>query len=109
MGQAKMAGDLVQRGEFKKAISLGGGLHHAQRNYGEGFCVYNDVAFCGLYLMKTYELERILILDTDAHAGNGTSDYFYEDPRVLFIDLHQDPRTLYPGTGFAHEIGSGRG
>jgi acetoin utilization protein AcuC len=109
VGQAKMAGDLVQSGEFKKAISLGGGMHHAQRNYGEGFCVYNDVAFCGLYLMKTYELERILILDTDAHAGNGTSDYFYEDPRVLLIDLHQDPRSLYPGTGFTHEIGSGRG
>jgi acetoin utilization protein AcuC len=109
VGQAKMACDLVQRGEFKKAISLGGGMHHAHRNYGEGFCVYNDVAFCGLYLMKTYELERILILDTDAHAGNGTSDYFYEDPRVLFIDLHQDPRSLYPGTGFAHQIGSGRG
>ena len=50
-----------------------------------------------------------MILDTDAHAGNGTSDYFYEDPRVLFIDLHQDPRTLYPGTGFAHQIGSGSG
>jgi len=109
IGQAKMAGDLVQRGNFKKVISLGGGMHHAQRNYGEGFCIYNDVAFCGLYLMKTYELDRILILDTDAHAGNGTSDYFYEDPRVLFIDLHQDPRSLYPGTGFANQIGSGRG
>ena len=109
IGQAKMACDLVQAGEFKKAVSIGGGMHHAHSAYGEGFCLYNDVAFCGFYLMQEYKLERILILDTDAHAGNGTSQYFYEEPRVLFIDLHQDPRSLYPGTGFTHQIGSGRG
>jgi len=109
IGQAKMACDLVQGGEFKKAVSIGGGMHHAKPAYGEGFCIYNDVAFCGLYLMQEYELERILILDTDAHAGNGTSEYFYGEPRVLFIDLHQDPRSLYPGTGFAHQTGSGSG
>jgi len=59
--------------------------------------------------MEKHGVERILILDTDAHAGNGTCEYFYEDPRVLFIDLHQDPRTLYPGSGFAHQIGAGAG
>ncbi len=109
IGQAKMACDLVLGDKFKKAVSIGGGLHHAKPDYGEGFCLYNDVAFCGLYLMQEYKLERILILDTDAHAGNGTSEYFYGEPKVLFIDLHQDPRTLYPGTGFAHQIGSGEG
>ncbi len=109
IGQAKMACDLVLGDKFKKVVSIGGGLHHAKPDYGEGFCLYNDVAFCGLYLMQEYKLERILILDTDAHAGNGTSEYFYGEPKVLFIDLHQDPRTLYPGTGFAHQIGSGKG
>ena len=109
IGQARKAGDLVQAGEFKKVVSIGGGLHHAKPSYGEGFCLYNDVAFCALYLLQEYKLERILILDTDAHAGNGTSEYFYEEPRVLFIDLHQDPSTLYPGTGFAHQTGSGNG
>jgi len=109
VGQAKMACELVQGGTFEKVISIGGGLHHAKSSYGEGFCLYNDVAFCGLYLMKGYNLDRILILDTDAHAGNGTAEYFYEEPKVLFIDLHQNPRTLYPGTGFAHQIGSGEG
>lgn len=109
VGQAKMACHLVQGGEFKKAVSIGGGLHHAKPSYGEGFCLYNDVAFCALYLRQEYKLERILILDTDAHAGNGTCEYFYEDKRVLLIDLHQDPRTLYPGTGFAYQIGSGDG
>ena len=109
IGQAKMAGDLIQSGKFKKVVSIGGGLHHAKRNYGEGFCLYNDVAFAATYLIEEYELARILILDTDAHAGNGTGDYFYKNPKVLFIDLHQNPRTLYPGTGFASDIGSGEG
>ena len=109
IGQAKMACNLIQGGKFKKVISIGGGLHHAKPSYGEGFCLYNDVAFCALYLIQEYKLERVLVLDTDAHAGNGTGEYFYGEPRVLFIDLHQDPRTLYPGTGFAHQIGSGDG
>jgi len=109
IGQARTACELVQDGTYRKVISIGGGLHHAKPSYGEGFCLYNDVAFCGRYLMKKYKLDRILILDTDAHAGNGTAEYFYEEPKVLFIDLHQDPRTLYPGTGFAYQIGSGEG
>jgi len=109
IGQAKMASKLVQEGKFKKVVSIGGGMHHAKPSYGEGFCIYNDVAFCALYLMQECKLQRVLILDTDAHAGNGTAEYFYEDPRVLFIDLHQDPRTLYPGTGFTHQIGVGKG
>ena len=109
IGQAKMACSLIQQGEFSKAISIGGGLHHAKPAYGEGFCLYNDVAFCAKYLMQEYKLDRVLVLDTDAHAGNGTCEYFYEEPRVLFIDLHQDPMTLYPGTGFAYQIGSGDG
>jgi acetoin utilization protein AcuC len=109
IGQAKMAGDLIMEGKFKKVISIGGGLHHAKKNFGEGFCIYNDVAFCAKYLIEKYNLKRILILDTDAHAGNGTLEYFYEDPRVLFIDIHQDPRTLYPGTGFIEQKGAGKG
>jgi acetoin utilization protein AcuC len=109
IGQAKAACDLIQDGKFEKVVSVGGGLHHAKPSYGEGFCLYNDVAFCAVYLIEKYVLERILVVDTDAHAGNGTAEYFYEDPRVLFIDLHQNPRTIYPGTGFVHQIGSGKG
>lgn len=109
IGQAKAACDLIQDGETRKAISIGGGMHHAKSNCGEGFCIYNDVAFCARHLQHKYKLDRILILDTDAHAGNGTAEYFYEDAAVLLIDLHQDPRTLYPGIGFADQIGSGDG
>jgi acetoin utilization protein AcuC len=109
VGQAKLAADLVQTGKYSTAVSIGGGLHHAKRANGEGFCLYNDVAFTAIYLLEQYHLKRILVLDTDAHAGNGTAEYFYSDPRVLFIDLHQDPRTIYPGTGFVSNIGTGEG
>ena len=106
VGQAKMACDLVQGGEYKKAISVGGGMHHAKQRFGEGFCIYNDVAFSALYLIDKYKLERVLVLDTDAHAGNGTSEYLRSNPNVLYIDIHQDPATVYPGTGFVQEIGA---
>lgn len=109
VGQMKKACDLVQEGKIRKVISIGGGLHHAKPSYGEGFCVYNDIAFGAKYLMEKYSLKKILILDTDAHAGNGTMEYFYEDPRVLFIDIHQDPQTIYPGTGFTWQIGEREG
>jgi len=108
VGSSLKATKLVFEGKFKKAISIGGGLHHAKRNFGEGFCLYNDVVICAKNLLNR-GLKRILILDTDAHAGNGTKEAFYEDSRVLFIDIHQDPKTLYPGTGFIEEIGRGKG
>jgi len=108
-GASIMAGELVWEGRFTRAVGVGGGLHHARSNYGAGFCIYNDVAICTRNLIQKHGLERVLILDTDAHAGDGTCEIFYEDPKVLFIDMHQDPRTLYPGTGFSFDIGAGRG
>lgn len=109
IGQVKNGCDLILEDKYRKIVVLGGGLHHAKPSFGEGFCVFNDVAFAAKYLIEKYNLKRILILDTDAHAGNGTKEYFYRDNRVLFIDVHQDPRTLYPGTGFIEEIGEGEG
>ncbi len=102
-----LAGELVQEGKFEKSVSIGGGLHHAKPRYGEGFCVYNDVAISVKHLIKKYGLNRIMILDTDAHAGNGTCEAFYSDPRVLFIDIHQE--YIYPGTGYEDEIGVDKG
>jgi len=93
--------------DYFRAANLG--LSYPGSFYGEGFCIYNDNAFAAKYLMERHGIERVLILDTDAHQGNGTCEYFYSDSRVLFIDLHQDPRTLYPGTGFVDEIGEGPG
>lgn len=102
-----LACDLVQEGRFEKVVSLGGGLHHAKPRYGEGFCVYNDVVIAARHLIERHGLRRILILDTDAHAGNGTCEAFYSDPKVLFIDLHQ--KFIYPGTGYEDDIGEGDG
>jgi acetoin utilization protein AcuC len=93
----------------RDGLALGfGGLHHAGPDYGEGFCILNDIAVAVKVLLED-GYERIAILDTDAHQGNGTMDIFWHDPRVLFISLHQDPLTLYPGRGFTGEIGEGSG
>jgi acetoin utilization protein AcuC len=107
VANAILAGDLVLEKKFEKVISVGGGLHHAKSGYGEGFCVYNDVVICVKHILQKFSLDRVLVLDTDAHAGNGTCEAFYSDPRVLFADLHQE--YIYPGTGFENEIGQGKG
>lgn len=81
VGQAKKASDLVKN-KHRIAISIGGGFHHAKPNYGEGFCLYNDVAFAAKYLLEARGTDRIMILDTDAHFGNGTYEYFSDNPEV---------------------------
>lgn len=102
-----LACDLVLEEKFNKCVSIGGGFHHAKPDFGEGFCVYNDVVICTKHAIEKWGLDRILVLDTDAHAGNGTCQAFYADPRVLFVDLHQ--RSIYPGTGYEDEVGKGEG
>ncbi|MGD2200218.1 MAG: histone deacetylase family protein [Candidatus Bathyarchaeota archaeon] len=109
VGASVRAGEMVVSGEVAVAEGVGGGLHHAGRGYGGGFCVYNDVAICTLNLLERLGLDRVMILDSDVHAGNGTMDIFYGDPKVLFVSVHQDPRTIYPSTGFIHQTGEGAG
>lgn len=108
-GGAIRCGKLVWEGKARCGISLGGGYHHAGRDYGGGFCLFNDVAVMVEFLRTVYGVKQFLILDYDVHFGNGTSDIYYADPSVLYISLHQDPRTLYPGTGFVEQIGEGAG
>ncbi len=83
--------------------------HHASRARGGGFCYFNNLAVMIERMKREFKLRRVFVLDFDAHHGNGTQDIFYEDPSVLFLSLHQNPATLYPGTGFVHELGSGEG
>jgi acetoin utilization protein AcuC len=109
VGGAIECGKAVFDGKAKRAISIGGGYHHAGRNHGGGFCLFNDIAVLIEYLRIKYDVKRFLVLDYDVHFGNGTSDIYYRDPSVLYISLHQDPRTLYPGTGFVWQIGEGEG
>ncbi|EZQ10874.1 MULTISPECIES: histone deacetylase family protein [Acidianus] len=71
----------------------------------QGFCIFNNVA----YAIKKLGLKNVAVIDFDVHYGNGTQEIFYRDPEVLHIDIHQDPGTLYPGTGFPEMIGEGEG
>ncbi len=101
-GSGLQAVDLILGGGTAHTF---GGFHHAGRNFGEGFCIYNDVAIAAKAALGRHGLKRVMVLDSDAHQGNGTMDIFYDDPRVLFVSIHQDPRTIYPGKGFVWETG----
>lgn len=79
--------------------------HHATRTETMGFCLISNVAVAAAHLADRGE--RVLVVDFDAHHGNGTQDIFLDDPRVMFVSLHQWP--LYPGTGWFDEIGVGGG
>lgn len=81
--------------------------HHALRDRGMGFCLFNTVAIGAHYLKQHYGAKRVLIMDWDVHHGNGTQDAFYEDSSVLYLSTHQYP--YYPGTGAMEEIGVGGG
>jgi acetoin utilization deacetylase AcuC-like enzyme len=77
--------------------------HHATPSRAMGFCLFNSIAVTAAALAAAGE--RVLVVDYDAHHGNGTQDTFYRDPRVLFVSFHQYP--LYPGTGALRDIGAG--
>ncbi len=81
--------------------------HHAERARAMGFCLFNSIAVAARHALDARGLSRVMIVDWDVHHGNGTNDIFHEDPRVLFCSIHQWP--LYPGTGAARDVGSGRG
>lgn len=87
-----------------------GGLHHAHADRASGFCIYNDLA---LAILRAFDsgpkLRRVAYLDIDVHHGDGVMYGFYGDGRLLDIDLHQDGRTIFPGTGAVSETGTGDG
>lgn len=95
----------VWQGETNRAANMAGGLHHAMPALTSGFCVYNDCAVAIKWLQLN-GAKRIAYLDVDAHHGDGVQSIFYDDPNVLTISLHESPIHLFPGTGFASEIGA---
>ena len=112
-GGAIRAARLVLEGREQRAFALvrppG---HHAMRvvHGNRGFCNINNEAVMVEYIRDHYPSSegrplRIAIVDTDVHHGDGSQDIFWNDPHTLFISLHQDGRTLYPGTGFPQECG----
>ena len=102
---ATVAGARAVWGEHPAhAVSLAGGMHHAMSSRAAGFCVYNDVAAAIAWLLAN-GCERVLYLDVDAHHGDGVERIFWNDPRVVTLSVHQSGQTLFPGTGFAQDIG----
>src|SRR6476469_1582026 len=78
----------AERSGFRVACHIGGGLHHAFPNHGEGFCPFNDVAVA-VRVLQRRGLERAAIVDLDVHHGNGTAFIFESDPRVFTFSMHQ--------------------
>ena len=83
--------------------------HHAEFDTAMGFCFFNNIALAAEFLSREMGFQRILIIDFDVHHGNGTQHFFEERSDIFFVSMHQDPRTCYPGTGFAKENGRGAG
>jgi acetoin utilization protein AcuC len=98
----------IMSGDLERAFIPIAGLHHARRDRAAGFCVFNDCGVIIETLLRDFGIKRLAYVDIDAHHGDGVFYAFESDPRVVFADLHQDPRTLYPGTGFAEETGKGQ-
>lgn len=108
-GGTMTAADAVMRGEVERSFALlrppG---HHSMRivHGSRGFCTVNNEAVMVERLRRSYGSHlRIAIVDTDAHHADGTQDIYYNDPDVLHISIHQDGRTIYPGTGDVRELG----
>ncbi|MDM8525930.1 histone deacetylase [Desulfococcaceae bacterium HSG8] len=81
--------------------------HHAMRmvHGARGFCNINIEAIMIEFIRTAYNIDKVAIVDTDCHHGDGTQDIYWHDPDTLFISIHQDGRTLYPGSGFPDELG----
>jgi acetoin utilization protein AcuC len=94
----------VWSGESQHSANITGGLHHAMRERASGFCIYNDVAV-GIQYLLDQGAERVAYVDVDAHHGDGVEKIFWDDPRVLTISLHETGQMLFPGTGFATDVG----
>jgi len=107
VGSGLDAATRVLAGECRRAFVPIAGLHHARRDGAAGFCVFNDCGVLIETLRTVHGLTRIAYVDIDAHHGDGVFYAFEDDPDVIIVDLHEDGRFLYPGTGAATETGRG--
>ena len=109
-GAAVHGADAIAEGKFRRAFSTQRPPgHHAERDHAMGFCLFNNIALAANRVTTQHRLDRVAIVDFDVHHGNGTQHLFEQRSDVLFISIHQDPRTCYPGTGHADELGKGEG
>ncbi|HUL21665.1 MAG TPA: acetoin utilization protein AcuC [Thermodesulfobacteriota bacterium] len=106
-GATLQAVDFVADGKGEIAFNIAGGLHHAMKSRASGFCYINDPVIGIMRLLSRGK--RVAYIDIDAHHGDGVQKAFYETDQVLTVSLHETGHTLFPWTGFEHEIGEGKG
>jgi acetoin utilization protein AcuC len=95
---------------FDLSVNICGGWHHAFENKGRGFCIFNDIAVTANYLLERKNIKKIIVIDYDAHHGDGTQRAFYDSSKVYTISFHQDPYTIYPfKSGYEDETGVNEG
>jgi acetoin utilization protein AcuC len=106
-GATLVGADLILSGLADVVFNPSGGYHHAFPEKAAGFCYLNDNALACIVLAEARK--KVLYLDVDVHHGDGVAYGFYDRSDVMTISLHQNPKTLFPGTGFEDEIGEGDG
>ena len=109
VGATLQAGELLVSGDARRVFVPIAGLHHAARDKTSGFCVFNDIGVLVENLRKHHGIQRIAYVDIDAHHGDGVYYGFASDPDLVFVDIHEDGRFLFPGTGHREETGIGPG
>jgi acetoin utilization protein AcuC len=107
VGAALVATEAIIDGRYRRAFVPIAGLHHASRSHAAGFCVFNDAGVVAEMLRRRWGVRRVAYVDIDAHHGDGVFYGFEDDPELIFADIHEDGRYLYPGTGAAEERGRG--
>ncbi|MFQ5941145.1 MAG: acetoin utilization protein AcuC [Nitrososphaerales archaeon] len=105
VGSTLKALDMVMNGKVDHAFNPIGGLHHARRESAAGFCVFNDIGIAIVAARSYYNVRKIAYVDIDAHHGDGVFYEFNKDPDLFIVDVHEDGKYLYPGTGFEYETG----
>jgi len=106
-GATLVGAELILSSEADVAFNPSGGYHHAFPEKAAGFCYINDNALACMILAEAGK--RVLYLDVDVHCGDGVAYAFYDRSDVMTISLHENPKMLFPGTGFEDEIGEGEG
>jgi acetoin utilization protein AcuC len=106
-GGTLVGAELILSGSADVAFNPSGGFHHAGPERASGFCYINDVALACTILAEAGK--KVLYLDVDVHHGDGVAYAFYKRYDVMTISLHENPKVLFPGTGFENEIGKGEG
>ncbi len=107
VGSTVAAVESIMAGQSERAMVPIAGLHHAGRDHSAGFCIYNDCGVAIETLRARHGIRRVAYVDIDVHHGDGVYFAYEADPDLILVDIHEDGRFLYPGTGARDERGTG--